>query len=175
MSKIAILIPGLFALLLFNGGCNSKSTKSQDDTSTTESKNQLKENELNAFGKRYAEAWCSQKPESVAEFFADSGSLTVNNGSPAVGRIAIAKVAEGFMTAFPDMIVAMDSLTTKSNRLEFHWTLTGTNTGPNGTGKKVRISGFELWQIDKDGLIGESKGSFDSEEYNRQLVNGVTN
>ena len=79
------------------------------------------------------------------------------------------------MTAFPDMIVAMDSLTTKSNRLEFHWTLTGTNTGPNGTGKKVRISGFELWQIDKDGLIGESKGSFDSEEYNRQLVIGVTN
>ena len=136
---------------------------------------QLKENELQSFGKKYAEAWCSQKPESVSEFFADNGSLTVNDGSPAVGRISIAKVAEGFMTAFPDMIVAMDSLTTTPKGVEFHWTLTGTNTGPNGTGKSVKISGFELWQMDKDGLIGESKGSFDSEEYNRQLKTGVTN
>jgi hypothetical protein len=44
----------------------------------------------------------------------------------------------------------------------FHWTLTGTNTGPGGTGKRVRISGYELWQFDHAGLIAESKDHFDS-------------
>ena len=51
----------------------------------------------------------------------------------------------------------------------FHWTLTGTNTGPGGTGNKVKISGVERWKFDAVGLILESKGSYDAEEYNRQL------
>ena len=60
-----------------------------------------------------------------------------------------------------------------SDGTKFHWTLTGTNTGPGGTGKRVRISGYELWKIDNDGLIGKSKGHFDSAEYERQLKHGV--
>ena len=40
---------------------------------------------------RYAKAWCSQNPESVAAFFAERGSISINNGPPAVGRVAIAK------------------------------------------------------------------------------------
>ena len=128
---------------------------------------------LTNFGNKYSEAWSSQKAESVAAFFTPNGSLKVNDASPAIGREAIAKVAQGFMTAFPDMIVAMDSLITKPNGTEFHWTLTGTNSGPGGTGNKVKISGFELWQIN-EGLIQESIGSFDSNEYNRQLNIGST-
>lgn len=155
--------------------CNNQSDKSKTDTLNTEIKNNksMDKEQLTNFGKKYSEAWCSQKPESVAAFFATNGSLKVNADSPAVGREAITKVAQGFMTAFPDMIVAMDSLITKPNGIEFHWTLTGTNSGPGGTGKKVKISGFELWQIDKDGLIQESIGSFDADEYNRQLKVGV--
>lgn len=129
--------------------------------------------ELTDFAKRYAEAWCSQNPESVAAFFAENGSLGVNDGPPAVGRAAIAKEAQGFMTTFPDMVVAMDDVTRDSDGTKFHWTLTGTNTGPGGTGKRVRISGYELWKIDNDGRIAESKGHFDSAEYERQLKHGV--
>ncbi len=129
--------------------------------------------ELNNFGKRYAAAWCSHKPDSVASFYAEHGSLTVNNGEPAIGRAAIAKSAEGFMTAFPDITVVMDSLVTTSGGTEFHWTLVGTNTGPGGTGKKVRVSGKEVWQMDPGGLVLKSMGSFDVEEYNRQLKAGV--
>jgi hypothetical protein len=55
----------------------------------------------------------------------------------------------------------------------FYWTFTGTNTGPNGTGKKVIISGYELWQLDKQRLIKDSQGNFDTEEYDRQLIYGV--
>ena len=125
--------------------------------------------EITEFAKRYAKAWCGQNPESVAAFFAERGSISINNGPPAVGRAAIAKEAQAFMTTFPDMVVTFDKLDSQPNATAFHWTLTGTNTGSGGTGKKVRISGYELWKIDNDGLIAESKGHFDSAEYERQL------
>jgi predicted ester cyclase len=128
--------------------------------------------DLNIFGKSYAQAWCSQKPGFVSLFYSENGSLSVNDGKPAVGRNEISKVAESFMTAFPDIIVSMDSLVTSPKGTEFHWTFTGTNTGPDGTGKKVKISGVEIWQFE-NGLIKESKGSFDTEEYNRQVKSGV--
>ncbi len=128
---------------------------------------------LTMFAKRYAEAWCSQNPKNVAAFFAENGSLTVNDGPPAVGRAAIAEIAEGFMRDFPDMVVTFDKLERQSNATAFHWTLTGTNTGPGGTGKRVRISGYEIWHFDNNGLIRNSKGHFDSAEYQRQLKHGV--
>ena len=129
--------------------------------------------QLRRLAKRYADAWCSQKPESVAAFFAENGSLTVNDAPPAVGRVAIAEIARGFMRDLPDMIVTMDDMKLDSDGTKFHWTFTGTNTGPGGTGKRVRISGYELWKIDNDGLIAESKGHFDTAEYERQLKHGV--
>jgi predicted ester cyclase len=130
--------------------------------------------DLTAFAKRYAKAWCSQDPETVAVFFAECGSISINNGPPAVGRAAIAKEAQTFMTTFPDMVVMFDRLEPREDVTAFHWTLTGTNTGPGGTGRRVRISGYELWKIDNDGLIAESKGHFDSAEYERQLKHGVS-
>ena len=124
---------------------------------------------LTRFAKRYAEAWCSQDPNKVAAFFAARGSISINDGPPAVGRAAIAEEARGFMTTFPDMIVTMDKVSRDPDGTKFHWTLTGTNTGLGGTGKRVRISGYELWKIDNEGLIAKSKGHFDSADYERQL------
>ena len=128
--------------------------------------------ELTEFAKRHAKAWCSQNPESVAAFFAENGAISINNGPPAVGRAAIGKEAQAFMTTFPDMVVTMDKVVHDEEGTKFHWTLTGTNTGPGGTGNKVRISGYELWKIENDGLSAESKGNFDSAEYERQLKHG---
>ena len=126
-------------------------------------------NELSKFAQRYAKAWCSRDPRKVAAFFAENGSISINNGPPAVGRAAIAKEAEAFMTTFPDMIVTMNKVARDEEGTKFHWTLTGTNAGLGGTGNKVRISGYELWTIDNDGQIAESKGHFDAADYERQL------
>ncbi|MFL5732752.1 MAG: nuclear transport factor 2 family protein [Chloroflexia bacterium] len=128
--------------------------------------------ELNDFGHRYARAWCSQDPDSVAAFFSEGGSLSVNDNAPAVGREEIAKVAQGFMTDFPDMRVSMDEIETQSQRSVFRWTLTGTNTGPGGTGGRVQISGYEVWTLGPGGLIAESKGHYDAAEYERQIRYG---
>ena len=89
-------------------------------------------NELQEFGARYAAAWCSQRPEEVAAFFSETAALSVNGGEPASGRVAIAGIAKGFMTSFPDMRVTLDELVESAEGTEFHWTLTGTNAGPGG-------------------------------------------
>lgn len=125
------------------------------------------------FAGRYTAAWCSQDASRVAAFYAENGSLKINDGEASVGREAITQAAQGFMTAFPDMVVRMDDLRITGGQAVYHWTLTGTNTGPGGTGKAVRISGFEEWTIDEDGLIIESLGHFDDEEYHRQLQYGA--
>jgi len=124
---------------------------------------------LKEFGTKYTAAWCSQNAASVAAFFGESGSLKINDGAPAVGRTAITAAARGFMTAFPDMVVTMDSVILDGGRALYRWTLTGTNTGPGGTGNVVRISGYEEWTFGADGLIAESEGHFDEAEYNLQL------
>jgi uncharacterized protein (TIGR02246 family) len=124
---------------------------------------------VNDFATRYTAAWCSRNAARVASFFAAEGSLQVNDGHPAVGRAAIANVAEGFMTAFPDLVVEMDVLDESGGAIHYHWTLIGTNTGPGGTGRPVRISGVEEWRFSSDGLIAESKGRFDAADYQRQL------
>jgi uncharacterized protein (TIGR02246 family) len=122
---------------------------------------------------RYTAAWCSRNAASVAAFYAEQGSLTINDGAPAVGRKAVTEAARGFMTAFPDMVVAMDGAEVAGDHAVYRWTLTGTNTGPGGTGKAVHNSGREEWTIGPDGLIAASKGHFDESEYQRQLKAGA--
>ena len=132
----------------------------------------VKPSDLNEFASEYTAAWCSQRASRVASFFSHAGTLQINDGAPAVGRDEITAAAQGFMTAFPDLTVKMDKLVVDSARIEYHWTLTGTNTGAGGSGKHVRISGFEVWRFGSDGLIAESKGHFDKSKYDRQLAAG---
>jgi len=129
--------------------------------------------QLRDFASRYTEAWCSHDAALVASFFSPNGSLVINGGEPAVGRSAITEAAQGFMTDFPDLKVSMDDLLEHGEKVIYKWTLEGINTGPGGTGHRVRISGFEEWRIGADGLIAASEGHFDSEEYQRQIEHGV--
>ena len=87
------------------------------------------------FAAGYVSAWCSQDPERVAACYAADGSLSVNGGPPAVGRGVIADVARAFMRDFPDMVVTLDKLSHEGASTQFYWTLTGTNTGPDGNGE----------------------------------------
>jgi hypothetical protein len=77
------------------------------------------------------------------------------------------------MVAFPDMRVLMDDVLIQGHSIEYRWTLIGTNTGPGGTGNRVRITGFEEWTFGDDGLIAASQGHYDQAEYTRQLEHGV--
>jgi SnoaL-like domain len=125
------------------------------------------------FARRYTAAWCSGDPANVAAHYDENGSLTINGGEPSIGRTAITEAAQSFMAAFPDMQVLLDDVVARDGGAEYHWTLVGTNTGPGGTGNRVRLSGFEEWTLGADGLIAASLGHFDEAEYERQLAHGV--
>ena len=124
--------------------------------------------QLTEFATRYGKAWCSRDPKKVVAFYAKDAPISVNDGP----RMSIEEVARNFMREFPDMIVRFDRLEPRGDQTAFHWTLIGTNTGPGGTGNRIRISGYELWKMDDNGLIAESKGHFDAADYEKQLRGG---
>jgi nuclear transport factor 2 (NTF2) superfamily protein len=129
----------------------------------------LDRDQVRDFARTYAEAWCSHDPTRVAGHYTPGGTIAINGGEPT----EITEVARSFMTAFPDIQVFTDDVVVKEEVVEYHWTFTGTNTGPGGTGKWVRISGFEEWTFGDDDLVAESQGHYDQAEYDRQLEHGA--
>jgi predicted ester cyclase len=129
--------------------------------------------QLRGLAALYTAAWCSQVASRVSGYYAQNGSLGVNGGLPAVGREAITAVAQGFMTAFPDLQVLLDDVLLQGDRAVYQWTLAGTNTGSGGLGHSVRISGYEVWTIGEDGLIAESQSHFDEAAYRYQVEYGI--
>lgn len=130
---------------------------------------------METFARSYAQVWSGVRPEFVAMFYEENGLLQLNESKAAKGRAQIAEVAKGFMRDLPDMVVRYDSLVTKPTGTEFHWTLTATHSGPGGTGNKVEVSGYELWQMGDNDRILKSQGHFPTEAYNRQLGIGIEN
>jgi nuclear transport factor 2 (NTF2) superfamily protein len=129
----------------------------------------LDEARVRDLARSYTEAWCTHDPTRVAGHYVPGGTITINGGDPT----EITEVARSFVTAFPDIQVFMDDLVVKDETVEYHWTFTGTNHGPDGTGKWVRISGYEEWTLGEDGLVVSSRGSYDQDEYDRQLEHGA--
>src|SRR3954471_8981465 len=104
---------------------------------------QVDQDQVRDFARTYIEAWCNHDPAGVADHYTPGGTIAINGGEPT----EITEVARSFMSAFPDIQVFVDDVLFKEGAVELHWTFTGTNTGPGGTGKSVRISGFEAWRF----------------------------
>jgi hypothetical protein len=136
---------------------------------TSAGSNSMNNRDLTDFAIRYTAAWCSHRAGDVAALYSDQGSLAINGAPAAVGHAAITASVQSFMTGYPDLVVKFDRLEPRGERVLYHWSLTGTNTGPGGTGNPVRISGYEDWKIGPDGLIAESKGHYDAQDWDRQV------
>lgn len=125
---------------------------------------------LKDFATRYTAAWCSREAARVASFYAPDGSLTINGGTPSMGRAGVTTAAQGFMTTLPDLVVTMDAVQQDGTTAIYRWTATGSNSGPGGNGNHVRFSGREEWTFGADGLIAASRGYFDEADYQRQMT-----
>src|SRR2546430_16524214 len=90
------------------------------------------------FARSYTEAWCNHDPAGVAEHYAPGGTIAINGGTP----MEITEVARSFMSNFPDIELFMDDVGVKDDAIEVHWTFVGPKSGPGGTVKRGRISGF---------------------------------
>jgi nuclear transport factor 2 (NTF2) superfamily protein len=122
--------------------------------------------QIEQFARTYTEAWCSHDVGRIADHYAPGGVIVFNRRE----RLGIEEVANYFVAAFPDGEIFMDDLVVKEDSVEWHWTLTGTRAE---SGNPVRISGYEEWMIDGDGLIAESQRHFDEAEYEHQLQHGI--
>ena len=98
--------------------------------------------QLKEFGTRYTAAWCSQNPASVAAFYREHGSLKINDGAPSVGRAAITTAAQGFMTAFPDMVVTMEGTSLEGDHAVYRWTLPGQTPAPEARATPCASAGM---------------------------------
>jgi uncharacterized protein (TIGR02246 family) len=130
----------------------------------------ISQSEVEELGRKYTEAWCSHDPDQVAAFYAPDGRIVINDGDPSVGRAEVAEMVKGFFDGFPDLIVRMDSIRSSGTYCVFLWTLEGTNSGTDGTGNRVEISGWEYWRLNDVGEVAVSLGHFDEVEYERQLA-----
>ena len=126
--------------------------------------------DVREMAERYAAAWSSHSPEAVASFFEEQGRISINDGEAIVGRAAIAEMAKGFYSEFPDLVVHLDEIRTAGNSAVFLWTLEGRHSE---TGNAVKVAGWEEWTLSDDVLVQASLGRFDAVEYDRQVAEGL--
>ena len=121
---------------------------------------------LNNLARDYAIAWSSGDAQAVADFFAPDCQMTINRGEPLEGRAAIAEMARGFHTDFPDLEVRCDMLRWAGSHAIFVWTLEGHHSK---TGNHVVTRGWEEWELAADHKVRTSSGWFDADDYHRQI------
>ncbi len=113
----------------------------------------------------YTAAWNSGLPQAVAEFYAKDGGIVINRGEPWQGRDRVAQMASGFFSDVPDLKLVCDGLRCAGDHVVFLWTFTGTHSG---TGRPLRVSGWEEWDLDADYKVRASRGWYDADDYTRQ-------
>ena len=115
----------------------------------------------------YTAAWNTGRPEAVASFFVPDGTITINRGEPWLGREGVAQMAEGFFADIPDLCLTWDGLRSSGDHVVYLWTFKGTHAG---SGNPLKVTGWEEWDLDREGLIRHSLGWFDSDDYARQAM-----
>ena len=114
----------------------------------------------------YTAAWNTGRPEAVAGFFTEDGGIVINRGTPWQGRSGVAEMAAGFYADVPDLALVCDGIRLAGSHMVYLWTFTGTHSG---TGRPLRIAGWEEWDLGDDMKVTASRGWFDAGEWARQV------
>ena len=117
--------------------------------------------------KAHCAAWTSLLPDAVAERYSASTSFAINGGEPMTTRAEIAEMAAGFMADFPDLVLTCDTVLVADHHMVYAWIFEGHY---RETGKLVRFSGWEEWDLDEDLNVAKSLGWYDAEDYERQVA-----
>jgi uncharacterized protein (TIGR02246 family) len=115
----------------------------------------------------YTAAWNSGSPDAVATFYAETGAIVINRGSPWERRSGVAQMAAGFFADVPGLTLVCDGIRIAGNHVAYLWTFTGTD---GATRHPLRVSGWEEWDLDADGKVTASRGWFDADDYARQAA-----
>jgi uncharacterized protein (TIGR02246 family) len=118
----------------------------------------------------YTAAWNSGSADTVADFFAPDGAIVINRGKPWKGRAGVAQMAAGFFADVPDLNLVCDGLRVADDHVAYLWTFTGTHAG---SGKPLRVVGWEEWDMDAELRVKSSRGWFDADDYARQAAGAL--
>ena len=112
-------------------------------------------------------AWTDKRPDIVASQYAEKTQMAMNGGDAMTSQAEIAEMASGFMTAFPDLVLSLDTVLAADHHMVYAWTFEGHH---KETGKLVRFSGWEEWDLDDNLKVTRSFGWYDSADYERQIA-----
>jgi uncharacterized protein (TIGR02246 family) len=118
----------------------------------------------------YTAAWNSGSAEAVSMFYAEDGRIVINRGSPWEGRSGVAQMAAGFFADVPDLKLVCDGVRIAGTHVAYLWTFTGTHAS---SGRPLRVSGWEEWELDADVKVKASLGWFDVDDYARQTSSDI--
>ncbi len=121
---------------------------------------------LNNLARDYAIAWSSGDHEAVASFFTPDGQMVMNRSETLQGRAAIAEMARGFQSDFPDLELRCDMMRWAGSHAIFVWTFEGHHAK---TGNHVLTRGWEEWDLNENHKVLSSQGWFDVEDMQRQI------
>jgi uncharacterized protein (TIGR02246 family) len=113
----------------------------------------------------YTAAWNTGSPDAVAAFFAEKGQIIINDGEPYLGRAGVAQMASGFFSDVPDLALTCDGVRVAGEHVLYLWTFTGTHATSK---RKLRVTGWEEWDLDASLKVVLSCGWFDADDYARQ-------
>jgi uncharacterized protein (TIGR02246 family) len=123
--------------------------------------------EIHAAAAAYTAAWNSGSAEAVASFYAETGGIVINRGTPWKGRAGVQAMAEGFFADVPDLNLTCDGVRVAGDHVVYLWTFTGHHAE---TRNPLRITGWEEWDLDGEGKVTASRGWFDATDYARQVT-----
>lgn len=126
----------------------------------------MNQNAAGDIAQAYTAAWNFGSPEAVASFFANDGQIVINGGNPYVGRRGVAEMAAGFFADIPDLSLACDGVRCAGSHVMYLWTFTGTHATSKA---RLRVVGWEEWDLGPDGNVVASRGWFDADDYARQI------
>ena len=127
--------------------------------------------------RRFADAINRRDANAVAAVHASDAEVYVMTPEGHKGRDAIRKFNEDFFRAFPDITLRTLNIVSKGDTAAAELVLTGTHKGPlelptgtlAPTNRQVSLRGATFFRINREGLIAEAHGYFDSASLLQQL------
>lgn len=121
--------------------------------------------EIGAIAAAYTAAWNTGRPEAVAAFFTLDGCIVINGGTPWTGRAGVRDMAAGFFADVPDLSLVCDGVRSAGRHALYLWTFTGAHAASQN---RLKVVGWEEWDLEASGLVSLSRGWFDADSYARQ-------
>ncbi|MGY1684475.1 ester cyclase [Geodermatophilus sp. SYSU D00867] len=122
---------------------------------------------------RYLRGWNDHDGDAVAATFADGGTYADPTLPEPLPKTAIASYVSALVAAFPDLVFALEDVSSEGSRVYARWRMQGTNSGvvpglPAPTERRCDLPGIDAIEVGPDGIT-RVVGYFDQKTLLEQL------